>query len=346
MLNANLVCCIPGSDCPRKQDLRALFQKPRKSRRSVNYDPYALEMPIRKRSRVLENLPMAFAGVMLVGAFVFASHFIGRNAVAHNVETEDLAAIVAPTSVLNTKGSLLPDDQTFTTINLAVLRTQTVMTEGKGDLESVSVIQPVPPPLPKAKPAKIRFAATDKNVKILPASVDLTNQDEPPVAVKRLVVNPPVPVVSALTSKAKTQVVAQRRLRLAEENCLARAVYFESRSESDLGQLAVAKVVLNRVKSPDFPKTICGVVYQGSGSRNSCQFSFACDGLPDDVKSPTAWAHAKAIAQRAINNDPAVGMLGTAVNYHADYVKPRWSHAMRRLIRIGHHIFYANRNAG
>ena len=323
-----------------------MYQEPRKSRRIVNYDPYALDMPIRKRNRLLENLPVAFAGVMLIGAFVFASHFIGRNAVAHNIEAEDISALVAPTSVLNTKGSLLPDDQTFTTINIATLRTQTVMTDGKGDLEAVSVVQPVPPPIPKFKPAKIKLAALDKSVKITPAAIDLKNPDDEPVAVKRLVTSPRVPTIATLTPKAKIQVVAQHRLRVAEENCLARAVYFESRSESDLGQLAVAKVILNRVKSPEFPKTICGVVYQGSGSRNSCQFSFACDGLPDDVKSPTAWAHAKAIASRAINNDPSISMLGTAVNYHADYVQPRWSKTMRRLIRIGHHIFYARRSVG
>lgn len=323
-----------------------MYQQSRKSRRSVSYDPYTLDAPIRKRSRLLENLPVAFAGFMLIGAFAFASHFIGRNAVAHNVETEDLTAIVAPTSVLNTKGSLLPDDVTLSSVNLAVLRTQTVMTEGKGDLEVVSVVQPVPPPIPKIKPAKIKVAIVDKNIRIIPAAIDLKNPDEEPVAIKRLVVNPPVPKIAALKPEIKTQVVAQRRLRLAEENCLARGVYFESRSESDLGQLAVAKVILNRVKSPDFPKTICGVVYQGSGSRNSCQFSFACDGQPDDVKSQSSWAHAKAIAARAINNDPSVAMLGTAVNYHADYVKPRWSHTMRRLIRIGHHIFYARPAAG
>jgi spore germination cell wall hydrolase CwlJ-like protein len=323
-----------------------LYQQSRKSRRSVSYDPYALEEPMRKRNRLLENLPVAFAGAMLIGAFAFASHFIGRNAVAHNAELESVTALVAPTSVLNTKGSLLPDDQTFTTINVATLRTQTVMSEGKGDLESVSVVQPVPPPIPKMKPASIKVAAVEKVVKISPAAIDLKNPEEEPVAVKRLVVNPPVPKVATLNPTMKTQVVAQRRLRLAEENCLARGVYFESRSESDLGQLAVAKVILNRVKSPNFPKTICGVVYQGSGSRNSCQFSFACDGQPDDVKSPTAWAHAKAIASRAINNDPSVAMLGSAVNYHADYVKPRWSHTMRRLIRIGHHIFYAHNKNG
>ncbi len=127
---------------------------------------------------------------------------------------------------------------------------------------------------------------------------------------------------------------------MAEENCLARAVYFEARSESELGQIAVAKVILNRVKDPEYPNTICGVVYQGSGRRNSCQFSFACDGLPDDVKSATSWAKAKSIARKAIAGEAKVAAIGTATNYHADYVKPKWAKSMKRLIKIGRHVFY------
>ena len=123
-------------------------------------------------------------------------------------------------------------------------------------------------------------------------------------------------------------------------------MYFEARGEPDKGQSAVAQVVVNRAASGDYPKSICGVVYQNQHKRNACQFSFACDGLPDDVKSPTAWSHAKMIAERAINDDPAVSMLGTATNYHADYVNPRWAKNMRRLTRIGHHIFYADPNQG
>src|SRR5262249_55147837 len=136
--------------------------------------------------------------------------------------------------------------------------------------------------------------------------------------------------------------IAQRRVRLAEENCLAKAVYFEARNEPELGQLAVAKVVLNRVKDPLFPKSICGVVYQGSDHRNSCQFSFACDGLPDDVNNQGAWTQAKRIAERALAGDQTVRIMGAATYYHADYVRPRWSYQMKRLIKIGRHIFYAD----
>ena len=332
-----------------------MYQSQRKSRQSVYQDFDVLDLPVQQRNRLLEILPVAIVGVMLILAFAFAGNLIGRNASAHNAAGEELASMIAPTSSLETKGpllpsaSLLPEGETVADLNLNVLRRQTVIADGKGDLLlAPEMVAAVPPPLPKVKPVNVtKTASLAKGVKIIPASVNLAEENDIPApAVKRIIAKPAIPMVSSaltVSPQQKMQIVAQRRVRLAEENCLARAVYFESRSESDLGQLAVAKVVLNRVKNPDFPKTICGVVYQGSNNRNSCQFSFACDGLPDDVKSPEAWAHAKSIAQRAIANDPAVAMLGNAVNYHADYVSPKWAHTMRRLTRIGHHIFYAFR---
>jgi spore germination cell wall hydrolase CwlJ-like protein len=293
---------------------------------------------------VSEYLPFVLAGLMLVAAFAFAGHYIGRNAQAHNVSADEVQPLVMPTTSLATKGSLLPEGESFAIVNMASLRSQTVLIDGKGDLEINNVVEPVPAPAPKPKITKL-VAKITKTIQIIPASIDLQHPEEPAVAAKRVIVPPAAPEVAkifAINKEEKQKVVAQRRVRLAEENCLARAVYFEARSESDMGQLAVAKVILNRVKSPNFPKSICGVVYQGSGTRNSCQFSFACDGLPDDVKQPGAWDHAKSIAERAINNDPAVAMMSRATNYHADYVRPRWAKTMRRLTKIGHHIFYSN----
>ncbi|MBI2717709.1 MAG: cell wall hydrolase [Rhizobiales bacterium] len=274
---------------------------------------------------------MLFGGVMLVLAFAFAGHYMGDNAVARGATPEDTLDIaVAPTTNIAAKGSLLPGGITFDIVNADVLRlkglsdlpVETVVASGKDDL---TVEQP------------------GVAVKIVPAAVDLT---EKPVesTVKRLNLTPSTAKIEQsfkLKHGDQLKVIAQRRLQQAEENCLARAIYFEARSETELGQLAVAKVILNRTKDPNYPKTICGVVYQGSGIRNSCQFSFACDGLPDDVKSPTAWANSKAIAQKAMAGDQSVAAIGNATNYHADYVNPRWARTMKRLIKIGHHIFYA-----
>ena len=131
-----------------------------------------------------------------------------------------------------------------------------------------------------------------------------------------------------------------RRL-VAEQMCLARAIYFEARSESEIGRLAVAQVILNRVKSPFYPDTICDVVYQNAGKHDACQFSFACDGESDNPRNGRAWRLSKSLASRAMAGDGEVQAIATATNYHADYVQPKWSGAMTRLVQIGRHIFYS-----
>src|SRR5262249_46725013 len=176
-----------------------------------------------------------------------------------------------------------------------------------------------------------------------PEATGVAVRHEPEKIEKRLAMTPPVWKMEStfkLKRSEKQKAVAERRIRVAEENCLAKAVYFEARSESELGQLAVAKVVLNRVRDPNYPKTICGVVYQGSDHRNSCQFSFACDGVADEVKNKAAWDRSKLIAEKAIAGDSTIRIIGAATNYHADYVRPRWAKEMRKLIKIGRHILY------
>ena len=285
-----------------------------------------------QRGALHEYGPMAFGGVMLVMAFAFAGHYMGQNAIAHNaMPSQSLEPIVAPTSNIVAKGSLLPEGTNFDIINLTSSSRQTVAVEGKGDIVAPKVTQPDP----------------SKIVRIVPAAIDLRHEPEDKTSHKKLAValSPPKSKVEQAFKLKRSEThkeVAQRRVQLAEENCLARAVYFEARSETELGQLAVAKVILNRVKDPDYPKTICGVVYQGSGSRNSCQFSFACDGLPDDVKSASAWSNAKRVAQKALSGDSQVAAIGSATNYHADYVRPKWAKSMKRLIKIGRHIFYSD----
>ena len=134
--------------------------------------------------------------------------------------------------------------------------------------------------------------------------------------------------------------------RIVEESCLANAVYFEARSESALGQLAVATVILNRAKSLHYPSSICGVVYQGASHLNACQFSFACDGKPDIPKLGRAWQKALAVTALALGNDNEMDdaqmqIVSTATHYHADYAEPSWSKSLHRLTKIGHHIFYS-----
>jgi len=125
-----------------------------------------------------------------------------------------------------------------------------------------------------------------------------------------------------------------------QERCLAEAIYFEARGESEDGQVAVGQVVLNRVKNPAYPDTICGVVYQNKNRRNRCQFSFACDGLADRISQPGAWQTAERIAKDVIGGKKYLKMVDASTHYHATYVKPRWARAMVKRGQIGDHIFY------
>jgi spore germination cell wall hydrolase CwlJ-like protein len=121
--------------------------------------------------------------------------------------------------------------------------------------------------------------------------------------------------------------------------CLTAAVYYEARSESVEGQRAVAQVVLNRVRNPAFPDSICGVVYQGSERSTGCQFTFTCDGSMNAVRNEEAWERSKLVARAALAGD-VVPEVGLATNYHADYVTPWWSSGLDRIAQLGTHIFY------
>ncbi len=122
--------------------------------------------------------------------------------------------------------------------------------------------------------------------------------------------------------------------------CLATAIYFEARGESYRGQVAVAQVVQNRVKDRRYPGTICGVVFQNQNKRNACQFSFACDGIPEYVNDSTAWAQAQDIAKRFTDGQLYLTEVGDATHYHATYVRPDWAPRMTKVTQIGLHVFY------
>ena len=126
--------------------------------------------------------------------------------------------------------------------------------------------------------------------------------------------------------------------------CLAEAIYFESRSEPEAGQAAVAQVVLNRVRSGIYPSTVCGVVYQDRNRPFACQFSFACEGKSLRVQEPEAWAVATRVAEEVVSGKSYNPAVAEAVNYHANYVSPFWVGYLRRVDRIGAHIFYAMRD--
>jgi hypothetical protein len=121
--------------------------------------------------------------------------------------------------------------------------------------------------------------------------------------------------------------------------CLTEAIYYEAAREPAEGKRAVAQVVLNRVRHPAFPKSVCGVVYQGSARTTGCQFSFTCDGSLARRPDPVLWRQAQAVALDALHGEVAPE-VGTATHYHADYVAPYWAPTLTRIAQLGAHIFY------
>lgn len=125
-----------------------------------------------------------------------------------------------------------------------------------------------------------------------------------------------------------------------EQRCLSEAIYFESRSEPEDGQAAVAQVVLNRVKSGLYPSSVCGVVYQNRHRYKACQFTFACEGRSLAITEPDAWATAQRIAKSVLEGSEYNASVGHSTHYHATYVSPYWSRRLKRTDQIGRHIFY------
>ena len=121
--------------------------------------------------------------------------------------------------------------------------------------------------------------------------------------------------------------------------CLTQAIYYEAALEPTEGQQAVAQTVINRVRHPDFPKSVCGVVYEGSQLPIGCQFSFTCDGSLARPPIEPFWSRAKFVAEAALDGFVAKD-IGSATHYHADYVFPRWGPQMVKIVQLGAHIFY------
>ena len=144
------------------------------------------------------------------------------------------------------------------------------------------------------------------------------------------------PIEAASPFQLTAALAAEDRARA--QLCLAQAVYYEAGFEPAAGRRAVAQVILNRLRHPAFPKSVCGVVYEGS-SAPGCQFSFTCDGSLRRAPAAAAWAAASEIAREALAGkvDRSVGQ---ATHYHADYVAPYWAPRLAKLVQVGTHIFY------
>jgi len=152
--------------------------------------------------------------------------------------------------------------------------------------------------------------------------------------------------INATLPFATTPAIAARPFNLAASvpdearalRCLTQAIYYEAGYEPIDGRRAVAQVVLNRLRHPAFPKSVCGVVYDGSNAPG-CQFSFTCDGSLRRIPSAAAWRAAEAVAADALRGHVA-GTVGQATHYHTDWVAPYWAPGLTKIKQIGAHIFY------
>jgi spore germination cell wall hydrolase CwlJ-like protein len=160
-------------------------------------------------------------------------------------------------------------------------------------------------------------------------------------------VAPPKSIEIAATKRTEEIATAIGATEKDELMCLVQAIYFEARSEPVHGQLAVGQVVLNRVASPHYPDTICGVVYQNAHLHNGCQFSFACDGQPETITERGRWREIVALARGLLackagcrETGARRGALWTSTHYHADYVSPTWAKVLQPTGQVGRHIFY------
>ena len=246
---------------------------------------------------------LVIAGAALVGLFAVAGYQLGTVPTAQAVAPVEVDVVAAPAPA---PAPLL-----------------------KGSLHAATPIAEPVTPLAAERPVKAGLMTAKGD--ILPKARVGKRGDR----LWRLL-SPPVELLEKSWRTGREQ-----RLKVAEHTCLSLAIYFEARSESELGRLAVARVILNRVNSPFYPDTICEVVYQNAVKRDGCQFSFACNGQSDRPRRGKAWEQAKALATRAIAGDGGVQAIATATHFHADYVQPKWTDSMTRLIKIGRHIFYS-----
>jgi len=125
----------------------------------------------------------------------------------------------------------------------------------------------------------------------------------------------------------------------AEFSCLAEALYFEARGETVKGQFAVAEVIRNRVKSSRFPNSYCGVIHQGTGKKYQCQFTYTCDGHPEVVAEPAAFARVAKVARATIDGK-SPDITDGATFYHTTAVRPSWASKFTNTARFGVHMFY------
>lgn len=153
-------------------------------------------------------------------------------------------------------------------------------------------------------------------------------------------INSAIPFTSAAVPAATRFDVQGSALDTARAvDCLASALYYEAGNETVEGQKAVAQVILNRVRHPAYPKTVCGVVYQGQERSTGCQFSFSCDGSMARTPSPAIWQRLRSLSQSMLTGT-VYAPVGWATHYHTDWVVPVWSAKLDKIRAEASHLFF------
>lgn len=146
------------------------------------------------------------------------------------------------------------------------------------------------------------------------------------------------PLVEGQEPVAKKEAIVRK----TDLQCMAENIYYEASNQSYVGKIAVARVVLNRMASKDYPSTVCGVVYEGSQNTrtSTCQFSWTCAPHKSIDKNSAAWAQSEAVAKEVLANKDSLDITEGARFYHATYVSPYWKKSLRKVAQIDDHIFY------
>ena len=187
---------------------------------------------------------------------------------------------------------------------------------------------------------------TLSGIRPAPSDTVIAPPEAPPMAVRdlapeaALMLNAKIPVAS--TGPAASPFIvgkATPAMRARALDCLTSAIYYEAGQESVDGQRGVAQVVLNRVRHPAFPDSVCGVVYQGSTRTTGCQFTFTCDNSMERRPVPALWNRARSVADAMLGGG-VYAPVGQATHYHADYVVPYWAASLVKTRVEGVHLFY------
>ena len=222
-------------------------------------------------------------------------------------------------------------------LEIAALRNPVEITEGPQSTAAIDIATPVVEETPRISVAAIGPMVESEALDAIDIAVPAFDGPVPlSLSTKMAYARDNAPVTDFTILRDENG----KKVSEKEMWCLATAIYFESRGEKYRGQIAVAQVVMNRLKHRIYPKTICGVVFQNQNRRNACQFSFACDGIPERVTDAKSWKQAEEIAEGVVRGTLYVPEVGKATHYHATYVYPHWAPKMKKVTKIGLHVFY------